>query len=829
MGRHTKTKKAKKRRAAPTECSKDVVIQKCPGKSTRACAITRGRKRSCRVIRFSGAHGTYQRMRSRGTNGTVLQIRKARRSRTTKIEYIPPGVVDLIGDSTSSLGWKCTTLCFQRGCEPYASGFVNIPPYPSITLPNSMEAIYIEESPVSSLDPTDWRNVPLKTLYVTHLNGDLIQCRVFSKSSIETFDRTVFPPSITTLQIRETKVKTLATSTLPTSVVAMNLEHNEISSVESVPMTNLHSLLYLSIGGNPIQTLGNRSRFPSGLRNLSMAECQISNISADVEFPPNLLSLDLSGNKLESFPFDKLPQSLRELDLEGNPLKEFNIDNSAVLDQLRNLSDFDATTDHVKCNPPYIKTNVRGKIFACAVSKARKIQSGESIVQGASASASKSSSTTLVLVVVLACLVVAMFALLFVVHILRRRRGRLTDQTDMEAADESLRSVMASYKVQGFDDSVFHPTHLDTSLKERFIYRHRIDDYVALVGNISSGILRGQRIMIMALPKDGDEATARLLVRIVHPNISTFHGFSCGFENELAIVTEWMDGGNLDAILAKPKEWNAFIKLAIAQDVTDALVMGQTKLSLRGGIEPADLVWIAPEYVKGNAVSNAADVYAFGVLLLTLWNHAVPSISTVVEETQLSVNRGKLGQKIIKMTVNRPQSLRELTAQCLERDPSRRASVVAVQNTLRTIKSEIEAKEMTNGDDVSTILGLSVLDAVMPAMSFDVPEPADAMTQDDASTVLALSVLDVVEPAASIDSSASANVDSVIAAPPESTWEPSYVRVDSITVAPPESTLASSNHSVTSLEVEAQSEPRNMSTAVSATNISSANAIVDLT
>ncbi|CAK4677975.1 unnamed protein product [Aphanomyces euteiches] len=737
MGRHTKTKKAKKRRAAPTECSKDVVIQKCPGKSTRACAITRGRKRSCRVIRFSGAHGTYQRMRSRGTNGTVLQIRKARRSRTTKIEYIPPGVVDLGLYIIPRLEMHDVVL--PEGLRTLRFTFVNIPPYPSITLPNSMEAIYIEESPVSSLDPTDWRNVPLKTL-----------------------------------QIRETKVKTLATSTLPTSVVAMNLEHNEISSVESVPMTNLHSLLYLSIGGNPIQTLGNRSRFPSGLRNLSMAECQISNISADVEFPPNLLSLDLSGNKLESFPFDKLPQSLRELDLEGNPLKEFNIDNSAVLDQLRNLSDFDATTDHVKCNPPYIKTNVRGKIFACAVSKARKIQSGESIVQGASASASKSSSTTLVLVVVLACLVVAMFALLFVVHILRRRRGRLTDQTDMEAADESLRSVMASYEVQGFDDSVFHPTHLDTSLKERFIYRHRIDDYVALVGNISSGILRGQRIMIMALPKDGDEATARLLVRIVHPNILTFHGFSCGFENELAIVTEWMDGGNLDAILAKPKEWNAFIKLAIAQDVTDALVMGQTKLSLRGGIEPADLVWIAPEYVKGNAVSNAADVYVFGVLLLTLWNHAVPSISTVVEETQLSVNRGKLGQKIIKMTDNRPQSLRELTAQCLERDPSRRASVVAVQNTLRTIKSEIEAKEMTNGDDASTILGLSVLDAVMPAMSFDVPEPADAMTQDDASTVLALSVLDVVEPAASIDSSASANVDSVIAAPPESTVTSSH-------------------------------------------------------
>ncbi|CAK4089368.1 unnamed protein product [Aphanomyces euteiches] len=350
MGRHTKTKKAKKRRAAPTECSKVVVIQKCPGKSTRACAITRGRKRSCRVIRFSGAHGTYQRMRSRGTNGTVLQIRKARRSCTTKIEYIPPGVVDLGLYIIPRLEMHDVVL--PEGLRTLRFTFVNIPPYPSpnfrnITLPNSMEAIYIEESPVSSLDPTDWRNVPLKTL-------------VFSKSSIETFDRTVFPPSITTLQIRETKVKTFATSTLPTSVVA------------------------ISIGGNPIQTLGNRSRFPSGLRNLSMAECQISNISADVEFPPNLLSLDLSGNKLESFPFDKLPQSLRELDLEGNPLKEFNIDNSAVLDQLRNLSDFDATTDHVKCNPPYIKTNVRGKIFACAVSKARKIQSGESIVQGAS-------------------------------------------------------------------------------------------------------------------------------------------------------------------------------------------------------------------------------------------------------------------------------------------------------------------------------------------------------------------------------------------------------------------------------------------------------------
>ncbi|KAG9416052.1 hypothetical protein AC1031_000452 [Aphanomyces cochlioides] len=172
MGRRTKTKKAKKRRAAPTDCFKDVVIQKCPGKSTRACAISRGRKRSCRAIRFSGAHGTYQRMRSRSANGTVLQIRKARRSRTTKIEYIPPGVVDLGLYIIPRLEMHDVVL--PEGLRTLRFTFVNMPPYPSpnfrnITLPNSMDAIYIEESPVSSLDPTDWRNVPLKTLYVTNL------------------------------------------------------------------------------------------------------------------------------------------------------------------------------------------------------------------------------------------------------------------------------------------------------------------------------------------------------------------------------------------------------------------------------------------------------------------------------------------------------------------------------------------------------------------------------------------------------------------------------------------------------------------------------------
>ncbi|CAK4087581.1 unnamed protein product [Aphanomyces euteiches] len=71
----------------------------------------------------------------------------------------------------------------------------------NITLPKSMEALYFDNMVIDSLDPSEWRNVPLKTVYVHRLLLLLllIGFSSFFKTTVQSFDRAVFPPSISTL------------------------------------------------------------------------------------------------------------------------------------------------------------------------------------------------------------------------------------------------------------------------------------------------------------------------------------------------------------------------------------------------------------------------------------------------------------------------------------------------------------------------------------------------------------------------------------------------------------------------------------------------------
>ncbi|CAK4844935.1 unnamed protein product, partial [Aphanomyces euteiches] len=127
-------------------------------------------------------------------------------------------------------------IVVPEGTESIHFKLTNLHPYPSakfrnITLPKSMSSLHFEYLSMDSFDPSDWRDVPLKTM-------------VLYKTSVKSVDHAVFPPSITSFQIRYGNLTTLETSTLPTSVIAMNLEYNQLSTVESIPMTSLHNLTY---------------------------------------------------------------------------------------------------------------------------------------------------------------------------------------------------------------------------------------------------------------------------------------------------------------------------------------------------------------------------------------------------------------------------------------------------------------------------------------------------------------------------------------------------------------------------------------------------------
>ncbi|KAG9416045.1 hypothetical protein AC1031_000446 [Aphanomyces cochlioides] len=191
-----------------------------------------------------------------------------------------------------------------------------------------------------------------------------------------------------------------------------------------------------------------------------------------------------------------------------------------------------------------------------------------------------------------------------------------------------------------------------------------IQDVIPNIGNISSGVYRSGRVMLMSLPEDSAEQSAQLITHVSHPKLVTFVGFTHGIAGELQVVTEWMDGGTLDALLSKQVLLGLMQKLVIALDVITGLDYlhqsmqiphrnlstltiwlddgARAKLSLWSCSEP-NPVWHALE-IKTSASngSRQADMYSYGVLLWTLQRQAIPSVDELaLLSTSVDLNSSK--------------------------------------------------------------------------------------------------------------------------------------------------------------------------------------------
>ncbi|KAH9139037.1 hypothetical protein AeRB84_016675 [Aphanomyces euteiches] len=508
MGKDKAMKKT--RRKNTLRCSKKLfIMQRCPGLNESSACNTYWLKKNstCMIELVSGFPDTF-RFTSEGS--FTFDFQSIRRTKNLRVDFLPVGFKTLEFYMVNSL--EMHDIVVPEGTESIHFKLTNLHPYPSakfrnITLPKSMSSLHFEYLSMDSFDPSDWRDVPLKTM-------------VLYKTSVKSVDHAVFPPSITSFQIRYGNLTTLETSTLPTSVIAMNLEYNQLSTVESIPMTSLHNLTYLNLDGNPFYSLGENSSFPASVHNLSMADCQLENISDKFAFPPNLLSLDLSNNRLESFPLDKLPKSLKRLQIESNPLREFNIDDLDMLDFLKNIPSFDATTDIVQCNQSYTKTIVRGKIYAC-ISQGIHVNNGEAQVQ--STPKTKMSATTTVFIVIFACIAAVALTAIFVLRVRQRRQKRLANQADLESIDECDNSSTASFelteppkekalasfrnndaeKIKPSSSLVSLSTWRDPSFisSDSTLVAYLLEDdavrgVIPMMGNLSSGMYMDQRVCL---------------------------------------------------------------------------------------------------------------------------------------------------------------------------------------------------------------------------------------------------------------------------------------------------------------------------------------------
>ncbi|ETV78509.1 TKL protein kinase [Aphanomyces astaci] len=231
----------------------------------------------------------------------------------------------------------------------------------------------------------------------------------------------------------------------------------------------------------------------------------------------------------------------------------------------------------------------------------------------------------------------------------------------------------------------------------------------------------------------------RLLAVLRHPNIVAVLGLAWHTKVHIEVVLEYMDGGNLRQVLSTTNPlsmgWLGS-KQEIAMDVVDALVYlhqeeivhqklaAETVLihSGRRGIgaklgncgsmyrQPRPTSssqrttlsifspklspdeahrqlqrrkWMAPEVLRGNEPTRAADMYAFGVLLSVLDTHDDPFKREAMDEA-LILQRVSLGDLRPTLSLLCPPFIHDIAQRCLDVSPELRPTALVVAGWLRT-------------------------------------------------------------------------------------------------------------------------------------------------
>ncbi|KAK1946675.1 Dual specificity protein kinase shkD [Phytophthora citrophthora] len=209
-------------------------------------------------------------------------------------------------------------------------------------------------------------------------------------------------------------------------------------------------------------------------------------------------------------------------------------------------------------------------------------------------------------------------------------------------------------------------------------------------------------------------AEVKIAAVMDHPHIAKFIGVAWDSLSDLCSVTEFMEGGDLKALLTKYEEEGHslgfdYIKIRIALHVAHALTYLHSldppvihrDLKSRNILLSQDMeakltdfgisreridatmtagvgtsLWMAPEIMMGNQYNEMADMFSFGVVLSELSTHAAPYSHVKLRSSSLqpmprtvilqNVAAGKLS---VDFSDEGPNSMVELGQACVAMDP----------------------------------------------------------------------------------------------------------------------------------------------------------------
>ncbi|RLN44816.1 hypothetical protein BBJ28_00011581 [Nothophytophthora sp. Chile5] len=257
-------------------------------------------------------------------------------------------------------------------------------------------------------------------------------------------------------------------------------------------------------------------------------------------------------------------------------------------------------------------------------------------------------------------------------------------------------------------------------------------------GEVYFGLFNNQQVAVkMLLPATRKSvqhvnaflAEVKLMAGLEHPRIVQFVGVAWDSLTDLCAVSEYMEGGDLRALLASYEAENHPVgfnrdKVTIALHVAHALTYlhSLAPLVLHRDIKSKNILlsasleakltdfgisrevatqtmtagvgtslWMAPEVMLGERYDAKSDVFSFGVVLSELDLHALPySHGNSDRKTPETVvlQMVALGKLRVGFSSQGPESVATLGLKCVSLDPTERPTAAQALYKLQTILSQ---------------------------------------------------------------------------------------------------------------------------------------------
>ncbi|GMF66043.1 unnamed protein product [Phytophthora lilii] len=358
-------------------------------------------------------------------------------------------------------------------------------------------------------------------------------------------------------------------------------------------------------------------------------------------------------------------------------------------------------------------------------------------------------STGALVAIIVVVVVIALVLVFFILRTYFRRK----------AADANSHNNEATATLMSKSDAAVDKGSFISN--DEFLHNFRLPQSdVSLVKSVGTGRLwvgeyNGGKVIVKRVESEVTDsfvtkalmAQARTFATISHPNITNLVGVTWLAGTDFAVVTEFMDKGNLKTVLSNSDvDLDVKTKLQMCCDVALALAyLHETaqnlcakqlssrkvlvnkamncKLSLfecvpsstkLGGPSTAatysygmgEVAWLAPEVITRSSPMDARknNIYAFGVLVSEIFTRVSP-YQTLVEEQGNTMSDVELVKRVRRQEpmvphesrqeyLEAPASVRQLVEQCLSYAPMSRPTAEDLVEVLHNAKEELATNSM---------------------------------------------------------------------------------------------------------------------------------------